>query len=44
MVPEEAAGRMGELAGRVLDPKVLGALVAVVNRRHALVFIDEARI
>jgi putative two-component system response regulator len=38
---EEAASRMGELAGRVLDPRVLDALVAVVRRRRALVFLDD---
>ena len=38
---EEAATRMEELAGRVLDPKVLEALVTVVHRRRALVFLDD---
>jgi len=38
---EEAATRMRELAGRVLDPQVLEALVTVVHRRRALVFLDD---
>ena len=38
---EEAADRMHELAGRVLDPEVLKALVTVVHRRRALVFLDD---
>jgi cyclic di-GMP phosphodiesterase len=42
MNPDEAASRMGQLAGRVLDPRVLSALNAVVNRRRALVFLDES--
>jgi putative nucleotidyltransferase with HDIG domain len=39
--PEQTADRMGELAGTVLDPKVLEALRAVVARRHTLVFLEE---
>ncbi len=42
MTPDQAASRMGQLAGRVLDGKVLAALNTVVNRRRALVFLDEA--
>ena len=42
MTPDEAASRMGQLAGRVLDPRVLASLNAVINRRRALVFLDEA--
>jgi HD-GYP domain-containing protein (c-di-GMP phosphodiesterase class II) len=39
--PEQTADRMGELAGTVLDPKVLEALRAVVARRHTLIFLEE---
>lgn len=42
MTPDQAAARMGQLAGRVLDARVLTALNAVVNRRRQLVFLDEA--
>ena len=42
MTPDQAASRMGQLAGRVLDPRVLAALNTVVNRRRVLVFLDEA--
>jgi cyclic di-GMP phosphodiesterase len=42
MTPEKAVERMHQLAGRVLDPKVLQAMVAVVDRRRALVFLDDA--
>jgi HD-GYP domain-containing protein (c-di-GMP phosphodiesterase class II) len=41
MTPERAVERMQELAGTILDPRVLHALLAVVSRRRALVFIDE---
>lgn len=42
MTPDQAASRMGQLAGRVLDGRVLAAMNTVVNRRRALVFLDEA--
>ena len=41
MTPEQAAERMSDLAGTVLDPKVYDALSAVVARRRTLVFLDE---
>ncbi len=41
MEPAEAVSRMQDLVGTVLDPKVHEALVEVVTRRKALVFIDE---
>jgi putative nucleotidyltransferase with HDIG domain len=41
MESEEAAVRMQELAGRVIDPTVLEALVTVIRRRRVLVFLDE---
>ena len=42
MSPDEAVERMQQLSGRVLDSKVLEAIVAVVDRRRALVFLDDA--
>jgi len=42
MTPDQAVERMQQLAGRVLDPAVLAALMAVVDRRRALVFLDDA--
>ncbi len=44
MAPEVAIGRMRDLAGTVIDPKVLEALEAVVSHRQALVFLDDARV
>ncbi|MBA2291363.1 MAG: response regulator [Gemmatimonadales bacterium] len=41
MTPAEAVSRMRDLVGTVIDPKVHAALEAVVNRRGALVFIDD---
>jgi putative two-component system response regulator len=41
MTPEDAAQRMADLAGTVLDPKVYEALVRIVGRRQTLVFLDE---
>lgn len=41
MTPEQAVGRMADLSGTVLDPKVYDALAAVVARRQTLVFLDE---
>ena len=42
MPPEVALERMHDLIGTVVDPDVMGALDAVVRRRQALVFLDEA--
>ena len=39
--PEAATSRMRELAGTVLDPRILGALETAVRRRRTLVFIHE---
>jgi putative nucleotidyltransferase with HDIG domain len=41
MSPEKALERIADLAGTVLDPKVYDTLVAVVAKRHTLVFLDE---
>ena len=41
MPPDLAVERMRDLVGSVLDPEVHMALEAVVNRRQALVFLDE---
>ncbi|MBI1967568.1 MAG: response regulator [Gemmatimonadetes bacterium] len=41
MTPEQAVGRMADLAGTVLDPKVYDALAMIVSRRQTLVFLDE---
>ncbi len=42
MSPELAVARMRDLVGTVLDPMVHAALFAVVQRRQALVFLDDA--
>lgn len=42
MSPELAVVRMRDLVGTVLDPAVHRALEAVVQRRQALVFLDDA--
>ena len=42
MEPQEAVSRMRDLVGTVIDPDVHDALVRVVDRRKALVFLDEA--
>jgi putative two-component system response regulator len=42
MPPEIAVERMSDLVGTVLDPTVYQALEAVVTRRQALVFLDDA--
>lgn len=42
MTPKEAVSRMRDLVGTVIDVAVLHALNAVINRRGALVFIDES--
>lgn len=39
--PQEAVARMRTLSGRVIDPKVMGALQRAVQGRQALVFVDE---
>ncbi len=41
MEPQEAVDRMRDLIGTVLDPAVHDALARVVERRRALVFLDE---
>ena len=41
MTPEQAAERLGDLSGTVLDPRVFDALAAIVARRGTLVFLDE---
>jgi len=43
MSPELAVERMRDLIGTVLDPRVHQALDAVVQRRQALVFLDDAQ-
>jgi len=43
MEPEVAVVRMADLVGSVVDPAVHQALQAVVGRRQALVFLDDAR-
>ena len=39
--PEEAVDRMRLLSGRIIDPAILDAMVAAVESRRTLVFIDE---
>ncbi|MEX2155697.1 MAG: HD domain-containing phosphohydrolase [Gemmatimonadales bacterium] len=41
MTPEQAAERMNDLSGTVLDPRVLEALNRIVGRRQTLIFLDE---
>jgi putative two-component system response regulator len=41
MTPEQAAERLGDLSGTVLDPRVFEALSGIVARRGTLVFLDE---
>lgn len=43
MSQEQAVSRMRDLVGTVISPDVHRALAAVITRRRALVFIDEAR-
>jgi putative two-component system response regulator len=43
MPPEDATERMRELVGSALDPAIHDALEAVVARRQALVFLDDAQ-
>jgi putative two-component system response regulator len=42
MTQEEAVSRMRDLVGTVIAPEVHRALGAVISRRRALVFLDEA--
>ena len=41
MTPEQAVGRLADLSGTVLDPRVFEALMSIVARRGTLVFLDE---
>lgn len=41
LTPEQAAERMAELSGTVLDPRVVDALGRIVGRRQTLIFLDE---
>jgi putative two-component system response regulator len=43
MPPEDAIERMRELMGSAIDPAIHDALEAVVARRQALVFLDDAQ-
>lgn len=43
MTPELAVERLRDLIGTVVDPEVHKALLQVVARREALVFLDESR-
>lgn len=43
MSQEQAVSRMRDLVGTVISPDVHRALSAVINRRQALVFLDEHR-
>ena len=44
MSAEVAVERMRDLVGTVIDPQVHAALEAAVQRRQALVFLDDARV
>jgi putative nucleotidyltransferase with HDIG domain len=44
MSAEVAVERMRDLVGKVIDPAVHAALEAAVQRRQALVFLDDARV
>ena len=44
MAPDVAVERMRDLVGTALDPAIHEALEAVVSRRQALVFLDDAQI
>jgi putative two-component system response regulator len=44
MPPEEAVERMRDLVGTAIDPVIHEALEAVVSRRQALVFLDDAQL
>lgn len=41
MTPEQAAERMADLSGTVLDANVYDALLRIVGRRQTLVFLDD---
>ena len=41
MTPEQAAERMADLSGTVLDATVYDALLRIVGRRQTLVFLDD---
>ena len=41
LTPAQAAERMADLSGSVLEPRVYDALAAVVTRRKTLVFLEE---
>ena len=43
MRPEAAVQRMHDLVGTAIDPAIHAALEAVVSRRQALVFLDDAQ-
>lgn len=43
MAPEDAIERLRELVGTAIDPAIHEALEAVVSRRQALVFLDDAQ-
>jgi putative nucleotidyltransferase with HDIG domain len=44
MTPEVAVERMRDLVGTAVDPAIHEALEAVVSRRQALVFLDDAQL
>jgi putative nucleotidyltransferase with HDIG domain len=44
MEPDTAVERMRDLIGSAIDPAILEALEAVVSRRQALVFLDDAQL
>jgi putative nucleotidyltransferase with HDIG domain len=44
MAPEVAVERMRDLVGTAVDPAIHEALEAVVSRRQALVFLDDAQL
>ena len=44
MSPEMAVERMRDLIGSAIDPAIHEALAAVVSRRQALVFLDDAQL
>lgn len=44
MTPEQAADRMRDLVGTVLDPEVHLALTKAIDKRKALVFLDPSEI
>ena len=44
MAPDMAVERMRDLVGTAIDPAIHQALEAVVSRRQALVFLDDAQL